>query len=252
MQALILAAGMGTRLKELTRNKPKCMVEVNGEAMIDRLLGILETMFLNKIIIVDGYKGDLLEEHIRSLNIKTPLKYVRNHVFDKTNNIYSLSLAGAELVEDDTLLIESDLVFTPKLLRELAEIKKPTVAVVDKYEEWMDGTVVTLGKDDIIRHFIPKKDISEHENEVLYKTVNIYKLSKEYSKQLLVPLTDVYIKLFGANDYYEQVFRLISEVKNDTMFAYVCQKGSWYEADTQDDLREIERRIASRELNIQE
>ena len=64
MQAIILAAGMGKRLGELTRNNTKCMVKVNGTSLIDRILTQLSLLDLSKVIIVIGYKGDLLRNYI--------------------------------------------------------------------------------------------------------------------------------------------------------------------------------------------
>ena len=93
MQAIILAAGMGKRLKSLTENNTKCMVKVNGVTIIERCLRILDKKHLSRIVIVVGYEGKKLIEHIKTLNIQTPICYIDNKVYHKTNNIYSLSLA---------------------------------------------------------------------------------------------------------------------------------------------------------------
>ena len=111
MQAIILAAGMGKRLKELTQNNTKCMVQVNGVTLIDRMLHQLERQNLSRIIIVVGYEGAKLIDYIATLHIQTPIVYVNNPIYDKTNNIYSLALAKQYLFEEDTLLFESDLIF---------------------------------------------------------------------------------------------------------------------------------------------
>ena len=75
MQAIILAAGMGKRLKELTQNNTKCMVKVNGVTLIDRMLHQIEKYDLSRIVIVVGYKGKELMDYIRSLDISTPLVF---------------------------------------------------------------------------------------------------------------------------------------------------------------------------------
>ena len=111
MQGLILAAGMGKRLKELTQNNTKCMVKVNGVALIDRMLHQLDACGLERIVIVVGYEGQKLIDYIGTLSVATPIVYVENPVYDKTNNIYSLFLARDKLEEDDTLLLESDVIF---------------------------------------------------------------------------------------------------------------------------------------------
>ncbi len=109
MQAMILAAGMGKRLKELTRNNTKCMVKVNGVTLIERMLGQIEQQNVSRIIMVIGYEGEKLRSFIDTLGLHTPVEYVYNPIYDQTNNIYSLYLASRYLTEEDTLLFESDL-----------------------------------------------------------------------------------------------------------------------------------------------
>src|SRR5690554_2403823 len=117
MQALILAAGMGKRLKELTRDSAKCMVKVNQKTLIERMLYQLDRLKLREIVIVVGYKADRLISYINSLDIQTPITFVTNDIYYKTNNIYSLYLARDYLLKDDTLLLESDLIFSDTLLK---------------------------------------------------------------------------------------------------------------------------------------
>ena len=140
MQAIILAAGMGRRLKELTQDNTKCMVKVNGVTLIERMLRQIDSRNLSQIVVVVGYEGQKLIDYIATLDIKTPIKYVNNPIYDKTNNIYSLALAKEYLCKEDTLLFESDLIFADELIDVLLEDPRETLALVDKYESWMDGT----------------------------------------------------------------------------------------------------------------
>ena len=87
MQAIILAAGMGKRLKELTRDNTKCMVRVNGVTLIDRMLHQIERHNLSRIVIVTGYEGQKLREYIVTLGIRTPIEFIDNPIYDRTNNI---------------------------------------------------------------------------------------------------------------------------------------------------------------------
>ena len=173
MQAVILAAGMGKRLKELTQNNTKCMVKVNGVSLIDRMLHQIEKKNLSRIVIVVGYEADKLKKYIKTLGITTPIEYIDNPIYDKTNNIYSLSLASDYLVKEDTLLFESDLIFEDSVLDVLLEDPRDTLALVDKYESWMDGTCVKLSSDDSIEAFVPGKKFKFDEIKEYYKTVNI-------------------------------------------------------------------------------
>ena len=163
MQAVILAAGMGKRLKDLTSNNTKCMVKVNGVTMIERMLRQIEKKCLKQIIIVVGYERQKLIDYIKTLCIKTPIIYIENTIYDKTNNIYSLALAKEYLKKDDTLLFESDLIFEDGVIDELLNDPRETLALVDKYESWMDGTCVKIGEGDSIDSFVPGKKFKFNE-----------------------------------------------------------------------------------------
>ena len=125
---------MGRRLKELTSDKTKCMVEVNGETLIERVLNQLDALNLGKIILVVGYQSEKLIDFISSLNVKTHIEYVFNEIYSSTNNIYSLYLAKEYLANDDCLIIESDLIFDEGILEDLIEDNRPNLAVVAKFE----------------------------------------------------------------------------------------------------------------------
>ena len=242
MQAIILAAGMGRRLGEYTKDNTKCMVPVNGVRLIDRVLGQLSKLQLQRVIIVIGYKGKELREYIESLPLSPSqgkglkVEFVENLIYDKTNNIYSLSLVKQQMMEDDTLLIESDLIFNDRLLDMIIDNPCPNLALVAKYEAWMDGTMVRLDDDLNIVNFISKDAFDYNEVDSYYKTVNIYKLSRQFSQQKYVPFLDAYTKAVGNNEYYENVLRIISLINNHDMKALPIGGEKWYEIDDKQDL----------------
>lgn len=236
MQAIILAAGMGKRLKELTSNATKCMVEVNGVTMIERTLSQLDALNLERIVVVVGYEGQKLMEYIGTLDIQTPVEYVNNDVYYKTNNIYSLYLAKDYLLEDDTLLLESDIIFESAVLQRLLDNPYPSLALVAKYESWMDGTVVTLDEEDNIVGFLGKKDFKFSDISNYYKTVNIYKFGKEFSNSHYVPFLEAYSKALGNNEYYEQVLKVITLLDKPEIKAERLENEAWYEVDDVQDL----------------
>ena len=236
MNAIILAAGMGKRLKELTANNTKCMVRVNGITLIERMLSQLDVLNLSKIIIVIGYEGQKLKNYITTLDIKTEIIYINNPIYDKTNNIYSLSLARDYLLEDDALLLESDLILEDGLLEELIKDKRETLAVVDKYQSWMDGTVVKIDSDDNIVGFIPGTKLVFTDTSSYYKTVNIHKFSKQFSESKYIPFLDAYLKVLGNKEYYEQVLRVIYLLDKPGIKAKRLEGQLWYEIDDIQDL----------------
>lgn len=237
MQAIILAAGMGKRLQELTASNTKCMVKVNGETLISRVLHQLDKLDLQKIVIVTGYEGQKLRDYINTLtDVRTDIEYINNPVYDKTNNIYSLALAKECLLADDTLLLESDLIFAEGILKDLLEDSRPNLALVDAFEAWMDGTMVRLDENDNIVEFIPGKKFSFKNKDNCYKTVNAYKFSKEFSRTQYVPFLEAYMHALGNNEYYEQVLRVITLLDNPTIQGKRLSGQKWYEIDDAQDL----------------
>ncbi len=237
MQAIILAAGMGRRLGEFTRNNTKCMLEVNGVRLIDRLLGQLSRFDLKRVVIVVGYERENLKSYLGEEYKGLKIEYVENPIYDKTNNIYSLSLAKQQLIEDDTLLIESDLIFEDSLFDMILACEDRNVALVDKYESWMDGTMVRLDEDRNIVNFIPKKAFKYSDIDHYYKTVNIYKFSKEFSANIYMPFLEAYTRALGNNEYYEQVLRVITLIDSCDLKALPLTGQKWYEIDDVQDLR---------------
>ena len=236
MQGIILAAGMGKRLKELTNNNTKCMVKVNGTTLIERALSQLDKFNLSRIVIVIGYEGKKLVEYVKSLEIKTKVLFVENPIFDKTNNIYSLYMAKEYMEEDDTILLESDLIFEENVLKCLIEDERDTLALVDKYESWMDGTCMKIGEDDTIEEFVSGTQFQFDEAGNYYKTVNIYKFSREFSKTHYIPFLEAYINAIGNNEYYEQVLRVITMLDDPMIKAKRLNGQLWYEIDDIQDL----------------
>ena len=237
MQAIILAAGMGRRLGELTKENTKCMVPVNGVRLIDRLLGQLSQLNLNRVIIVVGYQGQKLMDYIgHRYDGKLKIEFADNPIYDKTNNIYSLSIVKDKLQEDDTLLIESDLIFSDRLFPMLLDNPYPNLALVAKYESWMDGTMVRLDEDQNIVNFVSKEAFDYADVNSYYKTVNIYKLSREFLQHQYVPFLDAYTKAVGNNEYYENVLRIISLLNSHNMKALPIGNERWYEIDDKQDL----------------
>lgn len=237
---------MGKRLGEYTKDNTKCMVKVNGVTLIDRLLGQLSGLDLKRVVIVVGYQGDRLMEHIGDryaglLNIE----YVHNPIYDRTNNIYSLALTKDKLLEDDTLLIESDLIFDDRMFKLLIDDPYPNLALVAKYRTWMDGTMVRIDDDCNIVNFITKKAFKYSDVDYYYKTVNIYKFSKEFLTHKYIPFLDAYCSALGNNEYYEQVLRVICMLDNSELKALPVTDEKWYEIDDAQDLDIAEALFAS-------
>lgn len=242
---------MGRRLGELTEGNTKCMLEVNGEKLIDRVVRKLSTLELNRIVIVAGYERSNLIDYIKSTYPELDIEFVENPVYDRTNNIYSLWLARDYLMSDDTLLLESDLIFEDSVIDCAIESPYPNLALVAKYEPWMDGTMICKDCNDNIVTFIPKSAFDYADTDSYFKTVNIYKLSREFSSQRYLPFLEAYIKAMGNNEYYEQVLRVMTLIDNCEIKAVDIAGRKWYEIDDVQDLRIAETIFADESLRLE-
>jgi histidinol-phosphate/aromatic aminotransferase/cobyric acid decarboxylase-like protein/choline kinase len=251
MQAIILAAGMGKRLGDLTKENTKCMVKVCGTTLIERLLNQISQHKFNQIVIVVGYFGNKLIELIGDNFNGIPVKYVENPIYNTTNNIYSLFLAKDYLLQDDTILFESDLMLEDALLSDLINNPYPNLSAVAKFEGWMDGTVVTIDNENNVLSFIPKKNFVFQDRHNYYKTVNIYKFSSSFAQNHYIPFLEAYSRTMGNNEYYEDVLRIIAFLDHSTLKAHVISPSQkWYEIDDIQDADIAETLFAEKENKL--
>lgn len=252
MQAIILAAGMGKRLGEYTQDNTKCMLEVNGVRLIDRALEYLHNSHISRVVLVVGYKAQNVIDYVGPDYKGMKVVYVTNPIYDKTNNIYSLYLAREYLKDEDTILLESDLIYDESVLLKLINDPSPNLALVAKYETWMDGTMVRINEENEILTFVPKAAFKYSDIEYYYKTVNIYKLSKDFSATKYIPFLEAYSQAVGNNEYYENVLRIISFLNAHELKALPLDSGEkWYEIDDKQDLDIAEALFADEEHILQ-
>ena len=137
MQAIILAAGIGKRLKDVTEGMPKCLLKIGGKTILERQLDALSGF---DVVMVVGYKADMLKK------LYPNLKFVYNPDYETTNTIHSLGLA---LNEKDAFVLNGDVIFDKKII---GLMDKPSCAAVEfKNVHPEEIQVILKGKDDIIR-----------------------------------------------------------------------------------------------------
>lgn len=241
MQALMLAAGMGKRLGKYTAGNTKCMLNVDGKTLLERAIEALLDAKVNKLVLVVGYKGENVKKYILEECTNPRIKdmeitFIDNDIYDKTNNIYSLYLAKDELAKDDTILLESDLIYDYKLIKRLVKNEEKNLVTVAKYKQWMDGTVIKVDNDNNILEFIEKKNFDFKDIDKYYKTVNIYKFDKEFLNRAFIPFLEAYIKAYGENEYYELVLKIIAHLSRSSLKALDVSDIKWYEIDDSQDL----------------
>ena len=229
MQAVILAAGMGRRLKEHTKDKTKCMVKVGGMTLIERGLRILDEEGLSQIVIVTGYQAQGLKAHVASLTLKTPVVYVDNTEYEKSSNLYSLLLARQYLEKDDTLVIESDIIYDKAVVDRILSAEDECLTFVSKPKPWMDGSIVTLDKDGYIKDFIGADNFEFKDMDSYYKTVSMYKLGHEYLNKVYLPLLAAYVQAWGGRTHYESALKVVAFKEQRVIKAMVLETEKWYE-----------------------
>lgn len=244
MQAVILAAGKGSRFKQATKHMPKCMLPFNGETLIARMIRQLNRLNLKRIIIVAGYKEEVLTNYLKSIESDVPVTVITNDEFETSNNIVSVARASAFLKEDETLLVESDVIIRDELIDVIRDAPEDA-AIVSPLRNWMDGTVVTFDQNHRIMAFVPRNEQQEAQVNDYYKTVNIYKLSRHFNQHYFLPYLHQQISSFGVNDYYETVFGALVTLKKGLLQAVVVDAKNWDEVDTLEELRLAEVRLNS-------
>ncbi|KEI97161.1 aminotransferase [Clostridium botulinum A2B7 92] len=236
MQAIMLAAGMGRRLGKYTKDNTKCLLKVCNKTLLERVVDSLKIAGINKLILVVGYKADNLKNFVNRYINDIDIVFIENKDYMTTNNIYSFYLAKDYLIEEDTILLESDLIFDRNLIKELVDLPYNTAAVVAPYEPWMDGTLTLVDKKNNILEFVEKKDFDFDKAQEYFKTVNIYKFSKKFSSTCYIPFLEAYIKAYGNNEYYELVLKAIANLSKTGLKAFKITNQKWYEIDDVQDL----------------
>lgn len=232
--AVLLAAGTGSRLKPLTNDAPKCLSEVNGTAILERLVNCLSDNGFQHLIVVVGYLDQHIRNFLDSSSTDLTVEYVVNPRYSTTNNLYSLWLARLT-IGDPFLLVESDVVFNTSLL---AGMLQPDKIATSKMQNWMQGTTVTIDPSQQVSAF--QMGSNEALGEVCHKTVNMYTFTMASWHRVTERLTE-HVEAGNVNEYYETVFAEMVADGSLNMEAVDFDSKYWYEIDTLEDLNEAEK-----------
>ncbi len=234
MRAIILAAGLGTRLKPLTDTMPKCLTEVNGKPILVNMIENLEKAGIKDVDIVIGYLGDTIKNKIGSNFNNININYVENPIYYKTNSSYSLWLAVKNLNED-ILILEGDVFFEEPILEDLMSNPHDST-VVEKYNPELDGSFVEI-KNNFVSDWIHRSRRKENFiKEDKFKTVNIHKFSKGFLNTYLLPILDKHTEEKKGTEPIEYIMEDI--VKNNAKIEAVdVANKKWVEIDDANDLK---------------
>jgi NDP-sugar pyrophosphorylase family protein len=236
--ALLLAAGLGSRLAPLTDKVPKCLVAMSGVPILERLVRSLDNHGFERLVIVTGYKAGAIRDYLGQRFGGIAVEYLASPLFETTNNIYSLWLAR-QLIDEPFLLVESDVVFDEQLLEPLLQ---PGSIAVSRQLPWMGGTTVTLDAGGNVDAFYPPPPgvYGEHCTDAgHFMAVNICSLSRETWGEVGERL-DAHVAAGQTGAFYETVFEEMAAEGAMAPAAVIFPAERWYEIDTLSDLAAAE------------
>jgi len=238
--ALLLAAGIGSRLSPLTQNLPKCLTMVNGMSILERMILNLNKHGFKRLVVVTGHLENCIKEFLGNRVGNIDIDYVFSPQYKTTNNIYSLWMVR-EVINEPFLLLESDLVFDDSLL---VDMLYPDRLAIAKMLPSLNGTFITLTQSQYVKAFWAAGSDSLGERQ--YKTVNIYSLSLN-SWRGVVERLNQRIADGKVNDYYEVVFAEMIADGRLSFKSVSFDAMPWYEIDTLQDLKQAEKLFSFRD-----
>lgn len=234
-KAVILAAGVGDRLRPFTQEFPKCMVPVNGVPIIVNALTHLSDVGVTEAVIVVGHHKEKLYELFGDSFKTLKITYIESEDFASTNNIYSLWLARDHL-DEDVFLLEADVFFERPLLEKMLSHESGSLAAVSQHQPWMSGAVVSLSKSGNIQAMMDAREQGpDFDYTKVFKTVNIYLFEKEFLQRYFLPHLEAYIASGDVNEYYEVILTAMAHRVDRQLGAVQCDDLRWYEIDDEND-----------------
>lgn len=238
-RAVILSAGLGTRLQPLTNEHPKCLTEVHGKSILWNMLEALQKAGVNETTIVVGHLKEKIQEVVGLSFLGMKIKYAVNADFQTTNTSFSLSLglAAADFALMDTVLVlEGDVFFDAGLIERILEEEEENVTVVEKYSPLLDGSFVAV-EGDWVRDWIHKSKRKEGFTlEDKFKTVNIHKFSGTFVHETLLPTLETFLNAGQLKAPLEYVMEEIVSQHKSLIKALLPNPYRWFEIDNSEEL----------------
>jgi len=233
MKAIVLAAGTGSRLGEITKTRTKGMVPVKGKRLIDYLLDFFERDFFDEIIVVGGFYYEDLKDHISALNYKN-VRVIENKDFLK-GNIFTLLTALKEFKDDSFLITNVDHIYPRVMFKKMKESMSGITAMCDFDRKLgSDDMKVKLNEDSTIEKISKQLDVFDC--GYIGMTYVDKTRDKFYRESVAKTVASI-----GEKAVVENVLQLIAENKADAPKICDLSGFGWYEVDTEEDLLNAEK-----------
>lgn len=205
MKALILAAGMASRLRPLTDNCPKCLLKVGGRTLLERTVDNIMAAGISRLVVVTGYCEEMIRTFLTDKYPQLDIKFIYNKDYTTTNNIYSLWLAREEVAGKEFLLLDSDILFDGEIIKRLFAAAGSTLAL-NSHKLGEEEIKVILDENKLVKEISKTCSIESAVGE----SVGIEKMTAEYSEALFKELETMIEGEGQDNVFYEKAFeRLI-------------------------------------------
>ena len=238
--AVILAAGLGPRLRPLTVQRPKPLLSVHGVPILHNTLSALSEVGVKTASIVVGYRKELIRATYGSRFRNVELRYVESSVFDRTGSAYSLWLAREALLSGDVLLLGGDVFFETAVLDRLVRCGGD-VAAVAPFDETMTGSAATISNGGTIDQVLMKQTAADlNRDETLFKTMNLFRFAQDTLRRAVVPALDEVVGSGAVTAHVEQVLTYLIGECGLRLAAADCSDLKWFEIDREEDLHSAE------------
>lgn len=242
MQAVILAAGIGERLKPITNTIPKGLIEIEGKPLLEYSLEALKQNGIKEVVITIGFLEEAIRQKFGREYNGLKISYVSNKEYSKTGSMYSFSMTR-ELIDDDIILLESDLLYERKAIKVLLDSDRRDAILVANLSGSGDEVYICVDDDQRIID-LGKNIADKNMKNAIGELVGISRLSRSFLTKLFEKAEADYEK-GELNYHYEVCVFAISKLDNP-VYAILCKDLAWIEIDNENDLKRAKEQIYAR------
>lgn len=238
-KAIILVAGMGTRLKPLTLNNHKCLTKVNDKPILHNALECLKMVGVSEALLVVGYLADKIRDDIGDEFHGLKIRYAENDDYAATNTSCSLNIGLKNISEYDSLFVlEGDVFFSPGLLKRIDDCKAANVTLLEKYQPNLDGSFVKIDDNGYVTDWIHKSmRESDFTIEDKFKTINIHKFDREFVAHTLKMYVQKFCDIENGKAPLESAMQGIVRDFPQAVYGLGSAGMKWFEIDDAADLK---------------